>query len=348
MLGSLLQPHIWTANLVFIGIVARPDRGAHRDGHRARVPVEPGHQLRGRRPRRPGRRAARRSWRARRDWPYWPSLVLARRSPARSPGTVVELAVIRRLFKAPRVIVLVATIGVARAGAGGHPDAPELPHRVVADRVPEPDHRASGIDRRASRSTGRAAARADRRAGHHGRAVVAARPHPRSAISVRASATNADLARLTGISPKLVSTAIWTIAGFLSAVVDHPATRPSRARPSSSRSGRRRCCSGCPPRSSAACVVPAAVAGAIAVGVLVPGARLQLPEHRRARAVRGVHPRARARRPHEPRRRRRRRELLVRAARPAGPRAPARDLVGAAHAAAARRARAARRDRRCR
>ena len=36
--------------------------------------------------------------------------------------------------------------------------------------------------------------------------------------AVRASATNVDLARLTGISPKLVSTAVWTIAGFLSAV----------------------------------------------------------------------------------------------------------------------------------
>ena len=29
---------------------------------------------------------------------------------------------------------------------------------------------------------------------------------------------NADLARLTGVSPKIVSTAIWTIAGFLSTV----------------------------------------------------------------------------------------------------------------------------------
>ena len=37
----------------------RPDRGADRDGHRARLPVEPGDQLRGRRPRRPRGRAAR-------------------------------------------------------------------------------------------------------------------------------------------------------------------------------------------------------------------------------------------------------------------------------------------------
>jgi ABC-type branched-subunit amino acid transport system ATPase component/ABC-type branched-subunit amino acid transport system permease subunit len=35
---------------------------------------------------------------------------------------------------------------------------------------------------------------------------------------VRASVANPDLARLTGISPKMVSTAVWTIAGFLSAL----------------------------------------------------------------------------------------------------------------------------------
>src|SRR5262249_61168828 len=36
--------------------------------------------------------------------------------------------------------------------------------------------------------------------------------------AVRASATNVDLARMTGISPKLVSTAVWSIAGFLATV----------------------------------------------------------------------------------------------------------------------------------
>ena len=45
-------------------------------------------------------------------WPYWLGLVAALAIGALS-GTVVELAVIRRLFRAPRVIVLVATIGVA-------------------------------------------------------------------------------------------------------------------------------------------------------------------------------------------------------------------------------------------
>src|SRR6202167_5512138 len=45
-------------------------------------------------------------------WPYWLALPVALIIGA-ATGTVVELAVIRRLFRAPRVIVLVATIGVA-------------------------------------------------------------------------------------------------------------------------------------------------------------------------------------------------------------------------------------------
>jgi ABC-type branched-subunit amino acid transport system ATPase component/ABC-type branched-subunit amino acid transport system permease subunit len=36
--------------------------------------------------------------------------------------------------------------------------------------------------------------------------------------SVRAAASNSDLSRMTGINPKLVSTAVWSIAGFLSAL----------------------------------------------------------------------------------------------------------------------------------
>ena len=42
--------------------------------------------------------------------------------------------------------------------------------------------------------------------------------HTRFGDQVRAAASNADLARMTGISPKLVSTAVWSIAGFLSAM----------------------------------------------------------------------------------------------------------------------------------
>src|SRR5256885_784848 len=45
-------------------------------------------------------------------WPYFPALIFALIVGTLS-GTVVELTIIRRLFRAPRVIVLVATIGIA-------------------------------------------------------------------------------------------------------------------------------------------------------------------------------------------------------------------------------------------
>src|SRR5688500_16725086 len=46
-------------------------------------------------------------------WPYGVALALAL-ALGTAAGAVVELTVIRRLFHAPRVIVLVATIGVAQ------------------------------------------------------------------------------------------------------------------------------------------------------------------------------------------------------------------------------------------
>ena len=137
-----------------------------------------------------------------------------------------------------------------------------------------------------------------------------------------------------------MSTAIWTIAGFLSTVsVILYATAQGSAElvsigPETLLLG-----------LSAALIArmtsfPKAVARRDRRRPALPGARVQLPERDRARAVRAVPHRARARRAHEPRRRRGRRELLVRAACPAGARAAARDLVGAAHAAGHRRLRA--------
>src|SRR3954471_9070954 len=50
---------------------------------------------------------------AKSHWPYWPSLIAVVLLGTLT-GAVIELTVIRRLFHAPRVIVLVATIGVAQ------------------------------------------------------------------------------------------------------------------------------------------------------------------------------------------------------------------------------------------
>src|ERR1700719_4934950 len=111
MLASLTQPHIWTANLLVIGLVQglivsliamgivliyRSSRVINFAVGDLGVPAA----------------ALLAVMVGKSHWPYWPALIFAVLVGTLS-GTVVELAVIRRLFKAPRVIVLVATIGVA-------------------------------------------------------------------------------------------------------------------------------------------------------------------------------------------------------------------------------------------
>jgi ABC-type branched-subunit amino acid transport system ATPase component/ABC-type branched-subunit amino acid transport system permease subunit len=125
-------------------------------------------------------------------------------------GALVELIVIRRLFRAPRVIVLVATIGVSQlslAILSGLPDleegrasypmaigsswdigdvlvkGPQLLVLIVAPLI------AAGLAWFLNRTlTGRA---------------------------VRAAAGNPDLARMSGVNPKNLSTLVWAIGGFV-------------------------------------------------------------------------------------------------------------------------------------
>ena len=108
-------------------------------------------------------------------WPYWPALVGALTVGALT-GTVIELAVIRRLFRSPRVIVLVATIGVAQLCEAVTLVVARIPNRVAPDAIPASLHGrvASGTRHRGQREPG---ARAHRRADHHRRPVVAPRSH---------------------------------------------------------------------------------------------------------------------------------------------------------------------------
>jgi ABC-type branched-subunit amino acid transport system ATPase component/ABC-type branched-subunit amino acid transport system permease subunit len=149
---------------------------------------------------------------AKSHWPYFPALIFALLVGTLS-GTVIELAVIRRLFKAPRVIVLVATIGIAELARGVTLAIPQYRTGKFQSQFPTPissEWKVGSITVTGPQLV-----------------VLIVVPiialflwwllgHTRFADAVRASATNADLARLTGISPKLMSTAIWTIAGFLS------------------------------------------------------------------------------------------------------------------------------------
>jgi ABC-type branched-subunit amino acid transport system ATPase component/ABC-type branched-subunit amino acid transport system permease subunit len=148
-------------------------------------------------------------------WPYWPCFVAVLVLGALS-GTVVELAVIRRLFRAPRVIVLVATIGVAELAQAVTRALPNYRTGQLVTTFPTP---ISGVWHLGAGVT---------MSGAQLLALIVVPVttlglwwllgHTTFGEAVRASVANPDLARLTGISPKLVSTAVWTIGGFLSAL----------------------------------------------------------------------------------------------------------------------------------
>lgn len=125
-------------------------------------------------------------------------------------GAIVELVVIRRLFQAPRVIVLVATIGIAQLSLAILTSFPDIDVRGARfPLVIGAEYEVAGL-----RVTGPQLT------------VVLVVPIVAAALgwfltrttlgkTVKASAENPDLARLSGVSPKLVSTFVWAIAGGL-------------------------------------------------------------------------------------------------------------------------------------
>ncbi|MDI2124609.1 branched-chain amino acid ABC transporter permease/ATP-binding protein [Yinghuangia seranimata] len=129
-------------------------------------------------------------------------------------GVVMELAVIRRLFTAPRVVVMVATIGIAQIALLVAVAYPHLDERGARYPVPwsgtwQPwdGLRVTGPQLSVLVVVPVTAA-------------LLAWVLDRTAVggAVRAVANNPDLARLSGISPKLVSTAVWGAAGLLSTI----------------------------------------------------------------------------------------------------------------------------------
>src|SRR4051794_37822753 len=112
MVGSLLQPHIFTANLLFLGLIQgliiavlamgivliyRSSRVINFAVGEFGVPIA----------------ALLLFLVSKAHWGYWPALAFAV-ATGTAAGAVVELVVIRRLFKAPRVILLEATVGIAQ------------------------------------------------------------------------------------------------------------------------------------------------------------------------------------------------------------------------------------------
>ena len=125
-------------------------------------------------------------------------------------GAVIELGIIRRLFAAPRVIALVATIGIAQLSL------------AIWTAYPKIDDAGAHFPL----AIGRAHTVAGVRIGGAQLAILLVVPLVAIALgwflsgttfgkTVKASAENPDLARLAGISPKLVSTFVWAVAGLL-------------------------------------------------------------------------------------------------------------------------------------
>jgi ABC-type branched-subunit amino acid transport system ATPase component/ABC-type branched-subunit amino acid transport system permease subunit len=144
--------------------------------------------------------------------PYWLALAIALMVGV-IYGAVVELIVIRRLFRAPRVIVLVATIGVAQlslAILNAYPD-------LVGEGLPFPVAVGATWSIAGMRVTGEQVTIllvAPLIAGILGWFLYRTLP----GRAVRASAANPDLARLSGVSPKIMSTCVWGIGGLVGTV----------------------------------------------------------------------------------------------------------------------------------
>jgi ABC-type branched-subunit amino acid transport system ATPase component/ABC-type branched-subunit amino acid transport system permease subunit len=144
--------------------------------------------------------------------PVWPALAIALVAGT-AYGGVVELVVVRRLFRAPRVILLVATIGVAQLSLlilWAFPN-------VLGERRPWPQVSTSSWD-----------AGSFVVAGPQFVVLVVA---PVIALAlvlfldrtslgkrIRAASTDPDLSRLRGINPKTLSTIVWAIAGAIATV----------------------------------------------------------------------------------------------------------------------------------
>ena len=146
--------------------------------------------------------------------PFWPSVLLSLLVGA-AFAAAAELVVVRRLFRAPRVILLVATIGIAQLAQAVVRSFPDLEttqgarypvaiggvwEDVAGIRVTGPELTVLVVVPVLSLFLGWFLNRTT-----FGR-------------TVHASADNADLARLSGISPKTVSTFVWVVAGVLSSL----------------------------------------------------------------------------------------------------------------------------------
>ena len=147
------------------------------------------------------------------DINYWVAYLIAVLVGA-GTAMIIELTIVRRLFTSPRLVLLIATIGVAQLLQAIKINLPTV---KAAGPIPLPFDKQFGTPRESA-------------------LIVRPRDYmvmiivpilillvalflnkTRLGLAVRATASNADTARVYGTSPKTTSTIVWTLAGGLSA-----------------------------------------------------------------------------------------------------------------------------------
>ena len=143
--------------------------------------------------------------------PFWAALAISLLTGLVF-GAVIEIAVIRRLRHSPRVVVLVSTIGISGLA------------EVIAFKIPQPADTSVHFPATFGSSTWTIGSVSVRGADLGILilapiaviALIVFLDHTAIGKTVRAAATNPTLARLSSISPKQVSTMVWSIAAVLS------------------------------------------------------------------------------------------------------------------------------------
>jgi branched-subunit amino acid ABC-type transport system permease component/ABC-type branched-subunit amino acid transport system ATPase component len=146
------------------------------------------------------------------DWdvPFWVSFITGIGVGA-IIGAALELLVVRRLFSAPRVILLVALIGAAQVLLFFELILPEITKVRPYPTAFSGSWQIGGVQMSGSELTAIVVIPL---------LVIALTlflSRSKYGLAIRASAANADAARLSGVNIKHVSTIVWVIAGALAA-----------------------------------------------------------------------------------------------------------------------------------
>ena len=220
---------------------ARDGLRPRRDRHRARVPRVGRHQLRAgpvRRARRVGHGGALRQ----RGWSVLGRRSRSRSSPARCSVGSPSCSWCAGCSRQPRLLLFVATIGVAQVILLLQLQLPTDRHEPVP--FPTPDRRTAGTSARSP--SGASSSSCSSRVPL---IVVGARRSSSSArsfgLAVRSAADNPSAASLSGIRVKAVSTQVWVLAGVAGGgqrAARRPGPEPAHERHLASRSGPTSCC----------------------------------------------------------------------------------------------------------